>query len=295
MPPAFIAWIRQSHGDAQTGWLNRLPLTIDELCRRWNLLTEGSVWHGGSGIAIPVRQNERALVLKLSPPSPSHEIDVIALLHWTGHGMVELVDEHPASGAMLLERLGDESLADEAWRTAVEVCADLVRQTAIPACDGLPRVTDLAAELADNLEAHWERTGRPISRERIDDALTIVARHRSDSTDLMVNWDMYPGNIIRGSRQPWIVIDPKPARGAPEYGIAPMFWRLIDHIDSRSEFNSAFQTLVVRGNLDPVKLRDWTFVRVVDYWLWACSKGLTEDPRRCSRVLDALDQFGKAD
>ncbi|MEJ7838609.1 MAG: aminoglycoside phosphotransferase family protein, partial [Thermomicrobiales bacterium] len=229
--------------------------------------------------------------MKLSPLTPDHETDVIALHHWSGRGMVELVDHLPDSGAMLLERLGEESLADEHWRTAVEVCADLVQQVSVPACDGLPRVTDMAAELANNLVGHWDRNGRPISRDRIDEVRVIVAKYHSDPTNLMVNWDMYPGNIHRGTRQAWIVIDPKPARGVPEYGVAPMFWRLIDRIESQKDFNWAFQTLVDRSNLDPVKLQDWTFVRVVDYWLWAISKGLTEDPLRCSRVLDGLERL----
>lgn len=227
----------------------------------------------------------------MSVDPSTHEIDVLALRHWAGRGMVEMHYHAQHSSALLLERLGGGSLDEENWRPAIEVCRELIGQTTIPACAGLPTVTNLASDIARNLERHWLSTGRSIARNRIDRVLDIVASHCSDTTDLMVNWDLYPGNVLRATRQPWIVIDPKPARGAPEFGVAPVFWRLIDFMECPADFGWAFETLVERGNLDRAKLKDWTFVRVVDYWLWALSKGLTEDPVRCSRLLNELERL----
>lgn len=34
--------------------------------------------------------------------------------------------------------------------------------------------------------------------------------------------------------------------------------------------------------------RAWTLVRCVDYWLWALSAGLTEDPARCEIIVRQL-------
>ena len=42
------------------------------------------------------------------------------------------------------------------------------------------------------------------------------------------------------------------------------------------------------AGLDLPLARDWALVRVVDYWLWALSIGLTEDPRRCATLLEWL-------
>jgi hypothetical protein len=36
------------------------------------------------------------------------------------------------------------------------------------------------------------------------------------------------------------------------------------------------------------RARDWVVWRTVDYWLWGLSAGLTEDPVRCARLVDAL-------
>ena len=32
----------------------------------------------------------------------------------------------------------------------------------------------------------------------------------------------------------------------------------------------------------------WATIRLVDYWLWALSIGLTEDPARCATIIDWL-------
>jgi streptomycin 6-kinase len=42
------------------------------------------------------------------------------------------------------------------------------------------------------------------------------------------------------------------------------------------------------GELDGEKARGWAIVRCVDYWLWGLEHGLTEDPKRCRRILAAL-------
>ncbi len=49
-----------------------------------------------------------------------------------------------------------------------------------------------------------------------------------------------------------------------------------------------FQVLVVSGELDSETARGWAIVRSVDYWLWGLENGLTEDPRRCRRILEVL-------
>jgi streptomycin 6-kinase len=40
--------------------------------------------------------------------------------------------------------------------------------------------------------------------------------------------------------------------------------------------------------LDFEKARRWALVRCIDYWLWGLEHGLTEDPKRCRRIVDAL-------
>ncbi len=105
----------------------------------------------------------------------------------------------------------------------------------------------------------------------------------------MVNWDLHFGNVLFSpTRRDWLAIDPKPATGAPEFGIAQLLWTRIDEITGPAIFRRHLAALIDAARLDAGLTRSWTLVRVVDYWLWGLSIGLTEDPRRCATVLEWL-------
>jgi streptomycin 6-kinase len=105
----------------------------------------------------------------------------------------------------------------------------------------------------------------------------------------MVNWDLHFGNVLFApDRQEWVAIDPKPATGPPEFGIAQILWPRIDEMSGPAEFHRHLAALIDTAGLDAEQARAWTLVRVVDYWLWALSIGLTEDPRRCAMLLEWL-------
>ena len=46
--------------------------------------------------------------------------------------------------------------------------------------------------------------------------------------------------------------------------------------------------LARNGDLNPELARNWSIVRCVDYWLWGLEHGLTEDPKRCRRIIEIL-------
>jgi streptomycin 6-kinase len=84
------------------------------------------------------------------------------------------------------------------------------------------------------------------------------------------------------------VIDPKVVAGEPAFGVAPLLWRRIDTMTGPAELAAYLDTLCAVAVLDPERVRAWSVVRCVDYWLWELSVGLTEDPLRCARVVDWL-------
>jgi streptomycin 6-kinase len=153
---------------------------------------------------------------------------------------------------------------------------------------GLPTVAQTASEIDRHLDRRWNAVGKPVPSYMIDQAHRIIAEQCTDSTDCMVNKDLHFDNILAGHRLPWIAIDPMPFTGPPEFGFAQLLWRVLDKLTSAAELRHAFETLVTQGDMDSAKARDWTLVRLVDYWLWALEHGLTEDPVRCATVIDWL-------
>ena len=66
-------------------------------------------------------------------------------------------------------------------------------------------------------------------------------------------------------------------------------WDRIDDAAQPHEIHALFATLTRTGMLHSDRARAWTIVQAVDYWLWGLGAGLTEDPRRCERLLATLD------
>jgi streptomycin 6-kinase len=89
----------------------------------------------------------------------------------------------------------------------------------------------------------------------------------------------------RGTREPWLAVDPKVVSGDPEFGIAQLLWTRLEDIEARGGLERAFHHITEAAGCDLKRARAWTLVRCVDYWLWALSAGLTEDPDRCEAIV----------
>lgn len=100
--------------------------------------------------------------------------------------------------------------------------------------------------------------------------------------------DLHYGNVLAGARRPWLVIDPKPAVGPAEMSVPELIWTRIGDVTSRDAVRLLLSAVVDAGELDLELAWSWTVVRTTNYWLWALDAGLTEDPRRCERVLQEV-------
>jgi streptomycin 6-kinase len=96
------------------------------------------------------------------------------------------------------------------------------------------------------------------------------------------------GNVLAGKREPWLAIDPKPVAGDPEHAVPELLWTRVDEIETEAGIRWLLNAVIHWGGLDGEKARDWAIVRCMDYWLWGLEHGLTEDPKRCQRILAAL-------
>lgn len=171
---------------------------------------------------------------------------------------------------------------------AAEVAGRLLGRLAIPAPDGFRKLRDLAHEIADSLPARQENLANPIP-ERILDAARGLALELGPSTgDRLIHADLHYGNVLAGEREAWLAIDPKPVAGDPEHAVPELLWTRLDEVRDAQEIRRLLSVLVQNGELDSERARSWAIVRCVDYWLWGLENGLTEDPKRCQRILETL-------
>ncbi len=290
VPGAFAASTVAREGRAGEAWIAALPERILELCRRWELVPDGSLLHGYVAVVLPVRRRDVPLMLKVSWIDRSSEHEILALRAWAGRGAVRLMEADEADGAMLLERLDPgHSLERAPLDEAVAVAGELLRRLAVPAPRALRPVADELDRIGAELEARWEATGHPFGRALLESARDVPPPRGDAAPLLLVNQDLHYGNVLRGDREPWLVMDPKPLAGDPEFGVAPLLWNRLEPSTSQADLRARLDALVEIAGLDRLRAHRWGLLRVVDYWLWAVEEGLTEDPARCRRLVEALE------
>lgn len=290
VPREFAEWRIRVDGAAGRSWVRSLPSLVADLLERWDLTADtAEPLHGALGLVVLVRRAEQRLALKLSPPGDGAEAG--ALRAWRGRGVVELVDSEPAAGALLLERLDHtRSLHTLPIRDAAEVAGSLIRTLAVAAPAGLPTLAGVAAAITDRLPRRQRALGDPVPRRWLAAAGRYADELGAAGERVLVHADLHYGNVLAGTRQPWLAVDPRAVHGAPEYSVPELMWTRADELHTDADVRRLLSVLTAAGRLDPAIAHGWVVVRCVDYWLWGLERGLTVDPARCERILAALDQ-----
>lgn len=274
-------------------WIADLPALLGTLCRRWGLAVEdGAAQTGYHAIVLPVRRAGEPAVLKLTWPAERTVAEARALVAWNGDGAVRLLEADTAVGALLLERLdARRTLHDLPLTEAAAVAGGLLRRLAVPAPPGFRRLQELTSEITDSLSERQERLGCPVPTAWLEGArrLSEQLEHHAENR-FLIHTDLHYGNVLAGEREPWLAIDPRPLAGEPEHAVAELLWTRLDEVDDAAGVRRLLAVLVESGGLDAEKARRWAIVRCVDYWLWGIEHGLTEDPKRCRRILEALTE-----
>jgi len=107
--------------------------------------------------------------------------------------------------------------------------------------------------------------------------------HPSDAT--LVHGDFHHHNLLSND-DGWVVIDPKPMVGEPEFDVPPFLWNPIGHQPTRESVESWIAAFAGAG-LDANLLRKWAIVRGT-YQGLPLSHGLTAETSPALRVVRAL-------
>lgn len=271
-------------------WIRLLPELLGTLAAGWRLEVDGErIWHGFQAVVVPVRRDDRPLVLKLSYPPDPARAEALALGVWGGHGAVQLLESEPDSGALLLERLDPSRRLDVLTPPeAAAVAGRLIRALAVKAPSSVPPLASAAREIAVGLRAAQRRAGVPVPSGWLGLAADVAEGLSESTAGLMVHADLHYANVLAGEREPWLAVDPKAFRGEPERSVAELLWTRADELADAVSIRGLFDVVVNAGELDRDRAALWAFTRAIDYWVWGLDNGLTIDPGRCHRVADAM-------
>ena len=290
VPEPFAEWRTRVDGGAGREWVQSLPALVERLRKQWHLtIDDAEPLHGALSLVVLVRRGEQRLALRLAWLESAAEDEALALRAWQGRGVVELLDADPDAGALLLERLDHtRSLHTLPLWDAAEVAGSLIRTLAVAAPPGLHTLSEVAAGISDSVPRRQRALGDPVPPGWVEAACRYADELGPAGEQVLIHADLHYGNVLAGTRQPWLAIDVRPLRGAPEYSVPELIWNRADELHTDADVRRLLRLVADAGSLDLEAAHGWVVARCVDYWLWGVERGLTIDPARCERILNAL-------
>jgi streptomycin 6-kinase len=257
-------------------WLAALPDVVAECAERWSLELEPPIDTPHS-LVVPAGD----VVLKVNAPShfeADHEAD--ALEAWDGRGAARLVARDDGLRALLLERCVPGTRLWDAPEDATIVIAELLPrlQIDIGETHSFLHLADEADRWSAAIPRWYAEAGSPFERALLEAALDVY-RTVDRSSSRLVNQDLHGGNVLRASREPWLVVDPKPLVGERELEASG----LLRNADSVSRWLDVLAEI----GYDRERARGWGVAHNLA-WAWDERRGwLPEHVEEARRILNA--------
>jgi streptomycin 6-kinase len=251
-------------------WLDELPRVVRELAAAWDLALEEPIDTPRS-LVVPAGD----VVLKLNAPShveADHEAD--ALLQWDGRGAVRVVARADEHRAFLIERCRPGTRLWDSGADEPSVVAELLPRLWSEGTEPHPfrLAADEARRWDEEVAVRYEHGGRPFEQALVDLA-SDVFRTADPGAKALVNQDLHGGNILSATREPWLVIDPKPLVGEREFAVAPIV-RDFELGHSKEQALARLDRLTSELGLDKERSRWWTIGQSL---AWFSMDGLVMD------------------
>jgi streptomycin 6-kinase len=252
-------------------WLDGLPRLARELITDWSLTPDGPPQARAEAALLPVRDDHRAVVLKIGFPRPDVEHEHLALRAWDGTAAVRLHRADPRRTALLLERPEPgHDLGELEIHQACEVVAGSYHRLHLPALPQLRRLSEAADRWAGRLATLHDHPAVP--RRLVDHAASLAHDFAADpATDgRLVHTDLHYGTVLAGRRDhgpDWLAVDPRPLSGDPSFEVGPLLWNRWDEAVATGNLRNAvldrIYAAVDRAGLDEDRARDWVIVRAL--------------------------------
>ena len=206
----------------------------------------------------------RDVVVKVQLPDRESEHEGDALRAWRGEGAVQLLEQDKERHALLLERCRPGTpLSKLPQDDALDVFVDLLPRLWLPAAAPFRTLADEAAWWAQSLPRHWQEWARPFERRLLDAALDALRELApTQGEQVLLHQDLHADNVLRAEREPWLVVDPKPLVGEPEFGVAPIV-RGAELGAARRDVLHRLDRLARELELDRERVRGWALAQTL--------------------------------
>jgi streptomycin 6-kinase len=269
------AWLDVAPWGITSRVAERLRATAEEVAREWGVAIGERLSAGRFSYVAFAGDDAVLKVVPVEDDEADHEADALELL--AGDGAVRLLRHDRRRRALLIERArpGDDASdlpEDEAIRVAIAAAKRFWR----PAERDRPFrwIGDHVPRWLDNAGDHY------LVRQAKEIYATM---HPDDAT--LIHGDFHHHNLLRHG-DAWVVIDPKPMVGDPEFDVPPFLWNPIGNLPERQSVERWIGAFADAG-LDANLIRKWAIVRGT-YQGLPLSRGLTAETTPALRVVRAL-------
>ena len=270
VPKNLLAGATQSGSASVRAWLTTLPDLVADLADRWDLALSQPFQPGGSASWVaPARDAAgRDAVLKVGWTHTEARDEAEGLAVLGGEGAVEVYAyEHEGpTTAMLVERCRPgRELRARPESEQHEVIAELLRrlwQVRIPARHEFRTLQVMCDAWADQAaEAHAANPGL-LDPGVVRDGLSLFRTLPQTATSsVLLCTDLHAGNVLTGTRRPWLLIDPKPYVGDPHYDVLQHLLNCPGSL--RRDPRGLLRHVADLAGLDAGRVEQWLFARCV--------------------------------
>lgn len=267
-PRAVVEMMTTFGGEEGRAWLAEVPRLVDQAAAHWDLRLEAPFEGGNVAYVAPATRGDGLrCVLKVQLLTDETSEEGTALRVWDGDGAVRVLDEAPELGALLLERIEPGTALGDALPlpAQLEVLGTLLpRLWARCPPDGhafLPVPAKLEEWLGELRGAVDDPRLGPVVHRVVAAAEALRQPDlRPTGHPAIVSRDVHPGNVLAATREPWLVIDPKPLVGEPAFDTGHLVRQLLLH-DDLAHAAEVTAVLARALGLDVSRVRVWAALR----------------------------------
>jgi streptomycin 6-kinase len=255
-------------------WIASLPAIVEQLAADWQLKQVTPVSNMTFNyVAFAVANSEQPVVLKIGCDKKSIDEERQALAYFNGNGSIQLIDFHATYHALLLHQAVPGTTLKSYYPSHLPFVMDCYIGTMqklharrLPEKHHYRPISDWLKAI-DQLIPN-----NPCPSDLLEKAISLKNTLLSSMTShVFLHGDLHHDNVLQDGDQ-WLAIDPKGIVGEPEFEIAAFDFMYINELanekDVKNFFEKRVKLLAQKANLNPQRIKDWVFVRLILMAAW---------------------------
>lgn len=265
-------------GAVGKNWLDQLPHKVITLAKKWELSdiipVDNMTWNF---VAKARSTSHGAVVLKISCDEELIQDEIKTLRYFNGQGMIRLLEYDKIDTALLLE----QAYPGQSLRSIYPADIDLSMNAYCRVINDLQKTSGAVSEKFKSVE-DWLMVFDRISTsdkllgKSINHAASLgKALLKSSVRKYVLHGDLHHDNVLSFGSS-WVAIDPKGIIGEIEFEAAGFDFiheSELSNKDIPGLLSQRTESLAKKLQIDPYRLRNWVFIRLVLAACWMIEDG----------------------